>query len=126
VGSEEDKVGAPGESGGGLSMDDTTIINVRCPCCQHVLEIHVEEERVLSFRKGLHLKEDRGVGEDSLGAAVRNKKDADKRADDAFTAAQKDLKNSSKRLDDLFQQAKDKAAKEKPKPDPLGGGHRWD
>jgi hypothetical protein len=97
-------------------MDLPRIIDVRCPCCHHVLEIEVESERVLAWRKGPSLREDRKAGEDELDVAVRNRKEAERRAMDAFQAAREALRSDKDRLDQLFREAQEKARGRRPGP----------
>ena len=106
------------------------VINVKCPCCHHVLEVDVEKERVVSHRKGAHLRDDRAHGEDELDVAVRQQRESRSRIESEFSKAQENLKNQKQRLDDLFRQAKEKAEREKQDPidpsDPFQGNKLWD
>ncbi len=90
-------------------MSNKPILSVKCPCCQHILEVSVEQERVLSWRKGVHLTEDRREGEDSMDAALRNKREADARVVDEFTKAEENVRSAKERVDDLFREATRKA-----------------
>ncbi|MSR75274.1 MAG: hypothetical protein EXS14_07385 [Planctomycetes bacterium] len=108
-------------------MSSKPIIDVKCPCCGHILEVSVERERVLSYRKGVHLKDDRRDGEDEMDVAMRNKRESDQRIKDEFSAAQENLRTQSERMDQAFREAQKKAEKDKTNPrDPFGGGKIWD
>jgi hypothetical protein len=90
-------------------MSTKPILSIKCPCCQHILEVSVEQERVLSFRKGVHLTEDRRDGEDAMDAALRNKREGDARVVDEFQKAEDNVRNAKARVDDLFREATRKA-----------------
>ncbi len=108
-------------------MNSKPIIDVKCPCCGHILEVSVERERVLSYRKGAHLKDDRRAGEDDMDVAMRNKHEADERVKDEFSKAQDNVRTQSDRIDELFREAQKKAAEQKDDPrDPFGGRKIWD
>ena len=110
-------------------MAQEPVINVKCPCCQAVLEIHVETERVLSHRKGLHLRDDASPGEDGFDVAFRQDQDAKRRLASRFDEAQKNLAGQKDRLDQLFREAQKKVADEKEPPadgNPLRRGKIWD
>ncbi|HMS17642.1 MAG TPA: hypothetical protein PKA37_12435, partial [Planctomycetota bacterium] len=81
------------------------VINVKCPCCNRVLEIDVESQRVMSHREGPHLILDAKDGEDPLAVAKRAAEEQRKKAADRFARAQGDLKKTSDRLDALFRDA---------------------
>ena len=98
-------------------------VNVKCPCCGHILEVDVEKERVIAHRKGKHLRDDADAGEDEMDVALRQQKDSIDERDQAFLDAQKRLKNQSQRLDDLFDQARKKTRDGEDDPLP---GKLWD
>ena len=106
------------------------VINVKCPCCKEILEVDVKKERVIAHRKGHHLKDDAGEGEDGLDVAVRQQKEHTSGLDSRFDQAQDKLKNQSSRLDQLFADAKEKAKDMEDEPDdpdnPFKGGKIWD
>jgi hypothetical protein len=103
------------------------VVNVKCPCCQHVLEVDVEKECVVSWRKGQHLKDDAKEGEDVMDVALRNQRDSKSRIEKEFLSAQENMKNQKQRLDELFKQATQKAKEQKDEPsDPFKGGKIWD
>lgn len=112
-------------------MAQKSVINVKCPCCKHVLEIDVEKERVVAHRKGPHLKEDAQDGEDAMDVAVRAHQEAKTRVEDEFAAAEARMKNQGDQLDQLFKQAQEKAKNADPEEDdpdnPFAGGKKlWD
>ena len=108
-------------------MATKPVISVKCPCCSSVLEVNTEKERVISYRKGRHLKEDAKDGEDMMDVALRNHVESKDRDADKFIKAQDNLKNERSRLDELFEQAKDKAKDVDDDPnDPFKGGKIWD
>lgn len=106
------------------------VINVKCPCCHHVLEIDVQQEKVISHRKGLHLKDDAKEGEDTMDVALRAQRETRSKVESEFLGAQENLRGQSQRLDDFFKKATEKAKQEKPDPadkdNPFRPGKNWD
>ena len=107
------------------------VISVKCPCCKSILEVDTEKRRVLAHRKGRHLSDDAGEGEDGMDVAVRNHMETKAKIDDKFAAATDGMKNQSARLDELFDEAAKKAKDMKDEDDdpsnPFGGGRKiWD
>ncbi|NRA95116.1 MAG: hypothetical protein HRU14_02800 [Planctomycetes bacterium] len=108
-------------------MASKPVISVKCPCCKSILEVNTEKERVISHRKGRHLKDDAKEGEDMMDVALRTHIESKDRVEDKFLKAQDNLKNQASRLDELFEDAKDKAKDVKDDPnDPFKGGKIWD
>ncbi len=95
-------------------------IRVKCPCCNHVLEIDAARERVISDNgRPLFARksEDPARAFDDVVEGVRDKeKDRDRKFDDA----QERVKRSQTGLDDLFREAL-RRAKDDDAP-PEGGG----
>lgn len=98
-------------------MPKKSVINVKCPCCDAILEVDVEKERVLSHRRGRHLMDDARSGEDAFGVAIRNQREARERADRQFDQARDALGSESSRLDELFRDAQRKVAEERDEDD---------
>lgn len=108
-------------------MPSKAVISVKCPCCKSILEVQVEQERVLSHRAGRHLKQDAGDGEDMMDVALRDQADSADRIEDKFLKAQDKLRNQEDRLDQMFKDAADKAKDMEDDPnDPFKGGKLWD
>jgi len=108
-------------------MPQKEIISVRCPCCKHLLEVDVEAEKVLAFRKGRHLTHDAREGEDPLDVAMRQKKEHDLEREKLFGSARERLKDQEQRLDSLFEEARDKARQEEDEGErPPRHGPYWD
>ena len=105
------------------------VINVKCPCCKRILEVNVEEERVVAHRKGAHLKEDAHEGEDTLDVALRQTRERHDEAEDQFLKAQDSVKHSAEHLEDLFKDAKKRATEQQEDDDPdnpFSSGKVWD
>lgn len=107
-------------------MNLKPFVNVKCPCCNEVLEVDVARQRVVAHRKGLHTSDDRRDGEDGLDVAFRNAQVAEERSKADFISAQDKLKNQSARLDQLFRDAQKKVAETPPSPDDPPIKPRWD
>ena len=109
-------------------MSRKAVINVKCPCCSSILEVDVESERVLSKRKGRHLRHDARKGEDAMDVAFRQQAEKKAGAEDRFRDARARLEGQQERLDSLFRDATKKAKKDEEEgiEDPLGRKKIWD